>query len=542
MLMETGGDGVRFKPRLVEGVDAPEYERPEQLILDGQQRLTSLFMAIQSGKPVPTRTSKGEDIKRFYFLDMALCLDPDAERIDAVVSVPENRMVTSDFGRKVELDVSTREKEYEACLFPLSLVFAPTEFTEWKMGFQEYHGFDPAKSRFLMQFENDVWLRFQQYKIPVIKILKDTPKEAVCQVFEKVNTGGVTLSVFELVTATFAADDFSLREDWEEKERALCEYDVLKDFDATSFLTAVTLLASFQRHLQWGGAVSCKRRDVLNLSLEDYRRLADSIVQGLKDAARLLAGEKIFDARSLPYTTQLIPLSAICAHLGKRFEEVPVKQKIKRWYWSGVLGELYGGANESRFAMDMQDVVGWIEGGEEPRTIRDANFNPVRLLSLQTRNSAAYKGIYALLMQQGSRDFLNGDPVELTTYFDRAIDIHHVFPRAYCERLGLKRSKWNSIVNKAPLSASTNRMIGGRAPSSYLRKFEEEKQLDSLDLNEILASHLINPADLYGDRFDEFIINRASRLLDCIESAMGKAAAGRDSEEVVNAFGGSLAL
>ena len=56
---------------------------------------------------------------------------------------------------------------------------------------------------------------------------------------------------------------------------------------------------------------------------------------------------------------------------------ISVKQKLLRWYWSGVLGEVYGGASENRFAMDIQDVVSWVEGGDEPRTIRDAIFTPI---------------------------------------------------------------------------------------------------------------------------------------------------------------------
>ena len=279
---------------------------------------------------------------------------------------------------------------------------------------------------------------------------------------------------------------------------------------------------------------------MLKLSLEEYRSYADSIEAGLMDAARLLTREKVFDERSLPYTTQLVPLSAICAYLGIKFDQEPIKQKIVRWYWCGVFGELYGGANETRFALDVQDVIRWIEGGDEPRTIRDANFNPTRLLSLQTRLSAAYKGIFALLIQVGGKDFLNGDPIELTSYFDRAIDIHHIFPRAYCEKSGYKRAKWNSVVNKAPLSSTTNRIIGGRAPSSYLMKFEEEKELPTVNLDDILRSHLIEPGLLRSDDFDRFIIDRASRILDLIESAMGKAIAGRDSEEAINAFGAPL--
>lgn len=93
-----------------------------------------------------------------------------------------------------------------------------------------------------------------------------------------------------------------------------------------------------------------------------------------------------------------MPLAAILAELGDKWEEIGTKQNVRQWYWSGVLGELYGGAVESRHARDLPEVLGWIrEGAPLPTTVRDSNFNPHRLLTLRTRNSAAYKGIYALL-------------------------------------------------------------------------------------------------------------------------------------------------
>ena len=110
------------------------------------------------------------------------------------------------------------------------------------------------------------------------------------------------------------------------------------------------------------------------------------------------------------------------------------RKKLSQWFWCGVLGELYGGANETRYALDAQNVPAWVDGGNEPISVRDAGFSPIRLLSLQTRNSAAYKGIMALLMKIGSLDLINGDPIETTTYFDQAVDIHHIFPRAYAEQ------------------------------------------------------------------------------------------------------------
>lgn len=539
MFLEAGG--VPFKPRLFAGVQLQPAPKPKTLVLDGQQRLTSMYLSLRSGQPVPTRTEKGADIRRLYFLDMAKCLDPDADREEAVISVPESLQVTSDFGRKIDLDVSTPELQYAQRLFPVALLFDIQGFMTWESGFSAHHQFGAEAMQFMQKFRNEIWLRFQQFKVPAIELTQDTPREAVCQVFEKVNTGGVTLTVFELMTATFAADEFNLRDDWDaRRERLTAKHDVLEAVDGTSFLTAVTLLASYRRHLAQKTAVSCKRADVLKLELADFKALEAALEQGFKRAAELLAEEKIFDERSLPYATQLIPLAAICAHLGERTTLHGIKQSLLRWYWSGVLGELYGGANETRFAMDMQDVVAWVDGGTEPRTVRDANFAPTRLLSLQSRLAAAYKGLAALLMKHGGRDFVSGTPIDLNTYFNNAIDIHHIFPRAWCEKQKLPKDKWNSVINKAPLAAGTNRFISGDAPSVYLGRIQKAKQVPPSNLDEFLTSHVIPVAALRADDFDAFIRLRAGALLALIEAATGKSVSGRDSEDTVKAFGAAL--
>lgn len=263
-------------------------------------------------------------------------------------------------------------------------------------------------------------------------------------------------------------------------------------------------------------------------------------MEGLKNAAKFLHSQKIFDTKNLPYQTQLIPMSVFCSCLGSRFEDHSTKQLIARWYWCGVLGELYGGANETRYALDVQNFMQWVNGGEEPVTVRDANFDPVRLLSLQTRNSAAYKGITGLMMVFGSKDFISGDTLQQTNYFDDAVDIHHIFPSNYCEQQGYPRKIWNSVVNKAPLSARTNRALGGKAPSNYLGRLEHTHKVGSAALEDHLRSHLIEPKYLRADDFNGFIVDRAKALLDQIENATGKKISGRDSDETINAFGVAL--
>lgn len=539
MLLETGGDGVRFRPRVVQG--APDHRvEPQQLILDGQQRMTSLYLALRSGAPVPTRTEKGRDIERLYYLDIEACLDPEADREDAVVSVPSDRVLRENFNRDVTLDLSTDELEAAAGFFPLASLLDAARYAQWRRGYQRMFRLDESKLDRFDAFEVQVLEPIRRYRVPAIELTRDTSKEAVCQVFEKVNTGGVSLTVFELATATFAADDFDLRKDWETRSERFNENEILRAVESTDFLQAVTLLASYERHLLAGGAVSCKRRDMLNLTLAQYQKCAARIEQGFVWGARLLARERVFDARNLPYRTQLVPLAGVCAVLGDRFDVDTTKQKLARWYWCGVFGELYGGSTETRLAYDIADVPAWISGGAEPRTIRDANFSPTRLLTLQSRQSAAYKGLAALLIQEGCADFINGDTIELTTYFDQAVDIHHIFPRSHCEKQHYPRNKWNSVVNKAPLTARTNRIIGGHAPSKYVGSIERNHDVSVGRMDAILASHLIDPALLRQDAFDAFIVRRARALLDVIEKATGKEVSGRDTENVVAAFGAPL--
>jgi len=457
-----------------------------------------------------------------------------------VVSVRPERVVTTNFGRDVVLDVRTREREFELGYVPLGVLMDQVAFFQWRTGYQQHFEYAPGKSRFLDEFHQRIVTPLLQYKVPVIELLKTTPKEAVCQVFEHVNTGGVSLTVFELMTATYAADDFRLRDDWDTRSTRLEEHPVLSAVDATAFLTAVTLLASYERSRSSGRPVACKRRDVLALALEEYVANAQRVEEGLVRAAQLLHREQIFDARTLPYSTQLVPLAVLCGALGDRFHDEPVKKKLIQWYWCGVFGELYGSALETRFAYDVVEVLAWIEGGDTPRTIRDAGFDPVRLLGLQSRLSAAYKGLMAQLMKVGSDDFLSGDRLSVTSYFELAVDIHHVFPRAYCHQHGFEQRKWNSVVNKAALAARTNRIIGGNAPSRYLGDLESNHGMERARLDEILRSHLIDPNLLRSDDFHGFLRDRAIRLLDLIEGAMGKRVSGRDSDEVVREFGAPL--
>jgi hypothetical protein len=153
-------------------------------------------------------------------------------------------------------------------------------------------------------------------------------------------------------------------------------------------------------------------------------------------------------------------------------------------------------------------------------------FRADRLKTMRMRLSAAYKGLNALLMKEGAQDFRSGQKFDHTVFFGENVDIHHIFPQAWCRDHKIKPQVFDSIINKTPLAYKTNRIIGGVAPSEYLAKLEKGDKttpaIDGARLDGYLTSHLISPHLLRSDDFEAFMADRQKRLLALIEKATGK--------------------
>ena len=510
MLLETGNEGIRFKTKPIEGVIGLNGIKPEMLILDGQQRITSLYQAIITNRVVNTRNAKGYEIKRWYYINMVKALDLDSDLEEAIFSINENKIITENIGRNIVLDLTKEENEFKNLMYPVCMV---DEYDEWRTKFSEYWDFDKEKIKFWNEFERKIIKGFNGYHIPVIVMKKENPKEAVCQVFEKVNTGGVSLTVFELLTASFASDEFDLKTDWKNIKNDFKPYKVLNNTSNTDLIQAITLYSTFKKRIGLISsgindsipAVSAKRKEMLNLSLAEYKKYRNEIVNGFIKASKILVENHIYNSRDLPYSTQLVPMAAILAKLGDKIDNVGNKNKLMQWFWCGVFGELYGAANETRYASDLLQVTEWIENNtEEPKTIYEAYFSPSRLNTLRTRNSAAYKGVYAILMGDNIKDWLSATKIDFSTYFLESIDIHHIFPVAWCEKNKINRGDYDCIINKTPLSGHANRIVSGDAPSKYLERLKKHAGVSDDEFNEILLSHVVNPDYMYNDDFYGF--------------------------------------
>ena len=185
MFLEYGNENIRFKYRTIEGVETQNVI-PRELILDGQQRLTSIYSSLFNSAPVKTKidTNKDKEIYRYYYIDIQKSISSDYDRIDAIVSVPENRKIAINFGRDIVWDLSTQENEFKNKMFPLNIILDYVKNQEWQNKYYEYYKYDPEIIKEFTTFYSKIVMTVIQYKMPVILLDKNTPKEAVCQVFE----------------------------------------------------------------------------------------------------------------------------------------------------------------------------------------------------------------------------------------------------------------------------------------------------------------------------------------------------------------------
>ena len=117
-----------------------------------------------------------------------------------------------------------------------------------------------------------------------------------------------------------------------------------------------------------------------------------------------------------------------------------------------------------------------------------------------------------------------GIPLEMAHFNDEHIDIHHIFPVRWCRddaKPPVPKGLYDSIINKTPIDAFTNKIIGGSAPSKYLEKLEVAMG-GRERLENVLTSHWVNIANLDTNDFASAFVERGEAMLKLIGAAMGK--------------------
>jgi hypothetical protein len=498
LLLMQGGASV-FRPREFE--EAPKLNgTPAYLVLDGQQRLTSLYQAFS-----------GTGSHRF-FLNLQELLDGyDVDEAVEVYSASRARRWDTIQAQAVDL------------MLPLSQV---RSFADWKdevLDALEGRVDDPRKlSRQLNELDKDYVHPVEQYVFPVTTISQKTPPEAVCTIFETLNRTGVKLSVFELITARAFAKEFRLREMW---ETAQATYPVLTDFEINPYYI-LQIIALVERG-------SPKRGVVLALPVEAIVERWNEAVSGLAGCLRLLRDEcGVLVTKWLPYGTMLIPMAAAWGTAVAKSgpAEGARRAKLKRWFWCSAFMGYYDNSPNTMAERDMQDLIPWLKDeGPEPSAVRNFTFTPDRWRSVTYRQRALYRASIALLMRYHPLDFHSGKPLTKQSIEDEGVDDHHLFPRNYLKGW-VPADDVDSVLNRTLIDRMTNIRISDKAPSRYLKEMANELKGD---LTKILSSHRL-PSEpegpLFGDRFEDFLAWRMDHLTNELVEATG---AGVDEHGVI---------
>jgi hypothetical protein len=490
-----------FAAREFEGAPKLNGYKHTFLVLDGQQRLTSLYQAF---------FGVGEHC---YYLDLKKLIDgADFEEAISYERVKTKR-------------VKARENfEHQATelILPLNVLKAGAGgFLDWMLKVTDPKPPD-ERTRMLdaLMKINANWIKpLDEYRFPVVTLSNETEPDALCTIFETLNRTGVKLSAFELLTARFWPQNINLRALW---DKAREDYSILEEFEVDPYYVLQAISLSCRK------APSCKRGDVLNLASSDIETWWNPVVAGLATGLDILREDcKVILPKWLPYQTMLAPLAAILAKMGepKTAEAGAQRENLKRWFWCSVFGQAYENAPNSQSAKDVTELVTWLGGGTPPETISTARFDPKALRDVTPRQRSIYRGTMCLILGSGTgaRDFHTQAVITGRLIMEQGIDDHHVFPSNYLETTkGIKSSRRRDcVLNRTLIDRTTNQMISDRAPSDYLA---EIRKTPGFPFDSVLASHCLpTGADspFWTDDYEAYLKWRETVLWNEIKRVTG---------------------
>lgn len=493
-----------FLKHMGEGFDVREFEgapgltsksTASAIVLDGQQRLTSLYQAF---------FGRGE---HRFFLDLKALRGP---------SDIEEAVWHETFTRSRGKGYLDREYQARELICPLEVIFGKNGgFHAWVdeiMEIRSEQGEDVKPLRAEMRQIHEQWIApIMEYPFPVITLPANTPLDAVCKMFETLNRRGVKLTVFELLMARAYANSISLRDMW---EKAIKENPIIEEFgiDPYYVLQVVSLLSK----------KSIKRSDVLNLEPKIISQHWKDALGGMNETLKLLQNELgVLHADLLPYNPMIVPLTAFFVRVSdiKGPKIGAVREKLMQWFWASVFSQAYEKSPTSRVVSDFKELTQWLfEEGPRPKALDALYFSPDLFLGITPQQRALYRGTLLLATSNGARDLHNGEKLT-SEYLERErVDDHHIFPHDYLKGK-YPEDRINGVLNRTLIDAITNRRIQANAPSRYVG--EIVKELGTEKTRQVFESHLIPYNELVKDDFGAFCEARAHVLFEALQKKVG---------------------
>lgn len=442
----------------------PQPDKHDKItyILDGQQRLTSLYVTIKG------LTLFGKDYRTICFdLDFKTFVDrrPDNKRFISVSDLLSEAEASDELYETLN---SERKKVWRDC---------------------NRH--------------------FTNYPFSAIEV-RDKDLDEVCEIFERINQGGQKLNLFDLVAARVWTPEFDLRKavnqiSSEFKDKGF------KDVTNEVFLQTLSLIAKG----------SCTRVVQLQLRSEDVARVWQATVDALNLATDYVRHNfGVVNSLFLPYPSMLAVIAYLFYQNDSRSLNHRQTELLAKWFWQTAFAERYGASILTLMTEDRK-LMDQIAQGEEPDINYSFWLDIDALIKIRMyRKSAIKNAVLCLLARKNPRHFKNNALLplgeEYFSVFNNA-ERHHIFPASIVKK-SYPQAMVHSLPNFCFIPAELNKEISNQKPSAYFEKYS----LINPDFSDTLATHLIPYTEaVKTDNFMSFLASRAALLLDEITHITG---------------------
>jgi len=454
--------------RNIGGANLPETPTGSmvQYVLDGQQRMTSLYASL---KGLSVNRQKGTDDFSGIFVDL-------------IASNEDPIIITNIEGRDLSEIISLR-----------NLIHG---------GISSLAKYPEAAYQKLEDYKN----RLTTYRFSTI-LLRGASIDVATEVFTRLNIGGKSLTVFEIMVAkTYDADsNFDLAEKYEELVERLGHVNYETIPDSTILQTISTMLVG-----------ECARKNILKLDKKSFINIWDAAVDAIERAVEYFRNYyRIPVSKMLPYNALLVPFTYFFYnHPNKPINEM--KSYLDDFFWRVSLSERYSSGVETKLAQDVKRIDLIIKNKLPKYDYKvDTSSEYIIDNGWFSANRSFIKAILCLMTYQEPKSFNDNAIVRISNDWLKQANsrnYHHFFPKAFLKKRGDDEFFINHIVNITIVDDFLNKnRIRALAPSKYMEIFKKENK----DINNTMKTHLIDDLNVYGiwdDDYVAFFDRRAEKI------------------------------
>ncbi|MEM3859910.1 MAG: DUF262 domain-containing protein [Candidatus Micrarchaeaceae archaeon] len=509
LLLESPLNDPRFGPRLIRGVKPESVRRDDgnntiAFVLDGQQRITSLYYAMFE-PDIPVSEDYPNLKVRFF-------IRPDSTDVYGLID-PE--YLARKFGNSKEMADYLYKMYRDNYGIDLKQLPSMGIFKD-SSSLENYLDSNPSLTASFKQRLYDLYGKIQGYKIPVITLPKETTDEDIVNTFERINRTGTPLNVFDLAVARYYPSGINLVTYKNEIKNRL----FLKFIDEISVLKTMALFKDMEPKPQnlFKLIDRSSNEDTTHKALQ-FRNEWNKAVAFLEEATTRLTKDYApgvikhgkGNMNLVPYTTLIVPVAVLLSEIKSRNNQQKLYKRLDFWYWSTVFSQRYTHGTDSKSYSDIKQMKKWFDNSaERPNII--PNFEEVKKeMSRASINSALAKAFFAQLLLNECKDIFTGQSLS---------DVHvdHIFPRSKMGR------EADTIFNLTLLSSNTNQeKKQDKLPSQFLTECLVSHGNNQDNLIKTLDSHFINVEAynaLLRDDFESFLQARADYFAEKMKAKL----------------------